>query len=82
MMRRRAARHEDLNTNEKGETMKVHGKDDECVGDGICAELCPEMFKMERDLAIAKKGDVPQELEDLVRKAAESCPVDAMFLDE
>jgi ferredoxin len=37
---------------------------------------------MEGDLATVKKEDVPKELEDLVRKAAESCPVDAMFLDE
>jgi ferredoxin len=62
--------------------MKVRVKDDECVGDGVCAELCPEIFKMEGDLAVVKKEDVPPELEDLVRKAAESCPVDAMFLDE
>jgi ferredoxin len=62
--------------------MKVQVKDDECVGDGMCAELCPEIFKMEGDLAIVKKEDVPPELEDLVRKAAASCPVDAMFLDE
>ena len=62
--------------------MKVRVNDDECVGDGMCAELCPEIFKMEGDLAVVKKEDVPPELEDLVRKAAESCPVDAMFLDE
>jgi ferredoxin len=62
--------------------MKVRVNDDECVGDGVCAEICPEIFKMEGDLAVVKKEDVPPELEDLVRKAAESCPVDAMFLDE
>jgi ferredoxin len=62
--------------------MKVRVNGDDCVGDGVCAELCPEIFKMEGDLAVVKKEDVPPELEDLVRKAAESCPVDAMFLDE
>ena len=62
--------------------MKVRVNNDECVGDGMCAELCPEIFKMEGDLATVKNEDVPKELEDLVRKAAESCPVDAMFLDE
>ena len=62
--------------------MKVRVNDDDCVGDGSCAELCPDIFKMEGDLAIVRKEDVPQELEDLVREAAESCPVDAIVIDE
>jgi ferredoxin len=62
--------------------MRVRVNDDDCVGDGSCAELCPDIFKMEGDLAIVRKEDVPQELEDLVREAAESCPVDAIVIDE
>jgi ferredoxin len=62
--------------------MKVHINDEECVGDGSCAELCPEIFKMEGDLAVVKKEQVPEELEDLVREAAETCPVDAIEIDE
>jgi len=42
--------------------MKVRVNDDECVGDGVCAELCPEIFKMEGDLAVVKKEDVPRNL--------------------
>jgi len=62
--------------------MKVRVNDDDCVGDGVCAEVCPEVFKMEGDKAIVKKEDVPPELEDLIRRASESCPADAIFLDE
>jgi ferredoxin len=62
--------------------MKVRVNDDDCVGDGSCAELCPDIFKMEGDLAIVRREDVPQELEYLVREAAESCPVDAIVIDE
>jgi ferredoxin len=62
--------------------MKVRVNDDECVGDGSCAELCPDIFVMEGDLAIVRKENVPMEFEDLVREAAESCPVDAIIIDE
>ncbi len=61
--------------------MKVSVNDD-CVGDGVCAEVCPEVFKMEGDQCVVKKESVCPELEDLIRKAAQSCPVDAIFLDE
>ena len=62
--------------------MKAPVDDEERVGGGKCAQVSPEIPKMEGDPAIVKKEGVSAELEDLVRKAAEPCPVDAMFLDE
>ena len=62
--------------------MKVRVDEDACVGDGTCAEMCPEVFEMEGDLAIVKLDRVPDELEDAVREAADHCPVEAIIIDE
>ena len=32
--------------------MKAKIDNDACVGDGPCAEMCPEVFVMEGDLAV------------------------------
>lgn len=65
-----------------GEAMRVMVDADECVGDGVCIEICPQIFKMVGDLAVVRKEAVPQELEDLCREAAEACPADAIMIDE
>jgi ferredoxin len=62
--------------------MKVRVDEDVCVGDGSCAEICPEVFRIDGDLSMIKVSRVPEELEDLVREAAESCPVEAIMIDE
>ena len=62
--------------------MKVSVDQELCVGDGTCAEICPEVFKMQDDLAVTKIDEVPEELEDSCREAAESCPVEAISIEE
>ncbi len=62
--------------------MKVRVDEDLCVGDGTCAEICPQVFKMVGDLATVKTERVDDAVEHLVREAAESCPVEAIMLDE
>ena len=38
--------------------MKVWIDQDLCTGDGLCAEICPEVFVMQNDgLAYVKEGD-------------------------
>lgn len=38
--------------------MKVWIDQDLCTGDGLCAEICPEVFVMKNDgLAYVKEGD-------------------------
>ncbi|HEY3277201.1 MAG TPA: ferredoxin [Syntrophorhabdaceae bacterium] len=62
--------------------MKVRVDGDACVGDGSCAETCPEIFVMEGDLAVVKTEKVPEDLEDAVREASDACPVEAILIDE
>ena len=62
--------------------MKVHVDPDLCVGDETCVEICPEIFEMEGDVAVAKMEEVPEELEGKCKEAAESCPVEAILIEE
>jgi ferredoxin len=74
--------------------MRVWIDQDLCVGNGICEEICPEVFQLTdgaiayvRDGArlLAKGQDgianVPREFEQSVVDAAEECPAECIYLD-
>jgi ferredoxin len=62
--------------------MKVRVDEETCVGDETCVEVCPEIFEMKGDVAVAKMENVPKELEGKCKEAAESCPVEAIIIEE
>lgn len=62
--------------------MKVRVDEDLCVGDGSCAEVCPEVFEMQGDLAVVRVETVPESVEDICREAADGCPVEAIIIEE
>ena len=62
--------------------MKVRVDGEACVGDETCVEICPEIFEMQGDVAVAKMEEVPEELEGSCKEAAESCPVEAILIEE
>jgi ferredoxin len=62
--------------------MKVHVDKETCVGDETCVEVCPEVFEMDGDVAVAKMEAVPKNLEAKCKEAAESCPVEAIVIEE
>jgi ferredoxin len=63
--------------------MKVRVDAGVCAGFGVCLGLCPEVFELHDDgYAIVRVDEVPQELEDAVRKAASQCPSRAISLSE
>jgi len=50
-----------------------------CIGCGLCADTCPEVFSMMDDgFAHPIADPVPHEEYDCVREAAEICPVEAI----
>jgi len=49
-----------------------------CEGCETCVEICPDVFSMEGETAVAIDGDIPSEHEDAAEEAAESCPVEAI----
>lgn len=53
-----------------------------CLGHGLCAELLPERIRLDEwGYPIVEPGEVPPELEDLARRAADACPTLALLLE-
>lgn len=56
---------------------------DGCIGDGICADTCPEVFEIGDDgLAHVISEEVPAGAEDRAREAADACPVVVIEITE
>lgn len=54
-----------------------------CIGDGICADICPEVFEMQDDnLAHVINEEPDESLHDRVREAADACPTSAISVHE
>ena len=62
--------------------MRVRVDEEVCVGDETCVEVCPEVFEMKGDVAVAKMKEVAEEFEGACKEAAESCPVEAILIEE
>ena len=58
----------------------------DCIGNGVCAEVCPEMFVIENGLAYLREQRdgavvVPAAIEAAVIEAAECCPTECIFIE-
>ncbi len=77
--------------------MKVWIDQDLCTGDGLCEEICPQVFTLGDDGLAYVKDDgqvlddpggaeglakVPTDYEDAVREASEDCPGECIFVEE
>lgn len=63
--------------------MRVRIDKDLCIGCEACIDICPEVIEMQDDIAICKiEDDIPEELEEAVREAAEACPSEAIEIEE
>ena len=63
--------------------MKVIVNQDACIGCGACCAICDEVFDIDEEgLSVAKEEDVPENLEESVRDAADSCPTSAIEVEE
>ena len=73
--------------------MKVSIDHEECIACGACYADCPDFFE-EDDEGMSQVleayrvdgnpavGQVPEDQEDCVREAAESCPVECISIEE
>lgn len=73
--------------------MKVWIDHKECVGNGVCAEIAPDVFEFDGHLAYARNADgdlmsggapvqVRRGREDAVLDAAEECPVACIHVED
>ncbi len=62
--------------------MKAIVDPDECTGCELCVDICPDVFEMKGDLAVAKVEEVQSGAEESCRQSAEDCPVEAIKIDK
>jgi len=58
--------------------MRVTVDEETCIGCGLCAETCPEVFEMNDDKARVKVDEVTEDVIDSCKEAVENCPVEAI----
>lgn len=62
--------------------MKATVDEDLCAGCGPCEDICPEVFEIAAGMAHVKADPVPPQAEDTCREAMETCPAEAIFIEE
>lgn len=62
--------------------MKAVVDQETCIGCELCPSICPEVFQMEGDKAVVIADPVPDQAEETARQAADSCPTDAIAIEE
>ncbi len=54
-----------------------------CIGCGLCAGICPEIYTMDEDgKSVASDEVIPDALEGEATDAMHQCPVDAISMSE
>ncbi len=62
--------------------MRARVIEEDCIGDGSCADICPQVFEMRDDgLAHVIADPVPADAENRCREACEACPTDAIEIE-
>jgi ferredoxin len=62
--------------------MRVRVDEETCIGCGLCADTCPEVFEMNDDKLRVKVDKVPEDVAETCREAAENCPVEAIQIEK
>ncbi len=63
--------------------MTVWVEIDLCDGCGPCADICPDVFELnEEGIAAVKVNEVAADVQEACREAAESCPTEAISIEE
>ena len=61
--------------------MKVVIDQEGCIGCGLCAGTCPEVFQMNDD-NIAEVHTQPDKVTETVQEAVDGCPVQVISIEE
>ncbi len=56
---------------------------EECLGDGICADECPEVFEISDDgLAVVINENPGEDLREACQNAADECPAEIIIVED
>ena len=67
----------------KSTRMRVEVNKKACCAYGLCAEICPEVYKLdENGMAYVESEWVPEGLEELAREGAMACPQLALKVED
>lgn len=62
--------------------MKAKVDRETCIGCGMCASTCPDVFSMDdEDKAVAINADIPENSLDTAKEAEQDCPVTAIKIN-
>ena len=53
-----------------------------CTGCGLCESTCPEVFRMEDNVAVVFANPVPDAAVEACKQTAQDCPVEAISIEE
>lgn len=66
----------------KAKVLRVTADRDRCCGYGLCAQFCPQIYKLdENGLVYLDSDTVPPELEEEAREGAAACPAEALAVE-
>ena len=55
---------------------------EECIGCGLCQDICPEVFRLDEEEMVAKVIKPQGGPENLIQDAVDSCPVSCIHWKE
>jgi ferredoxin len=55
---------------------------DTCIGCELCPSICPDIFEMKDDKAVAKNISIAQSIKETAIEARDNCPVAAINITD
>jgi len=72
-----------MSTHGKTPALRVIVDRSRCCGYGLCAQLCPEVYKLdENGLVYVETEFIPGGLEEEAKEGAAACPAEALVVEE
>jgi len=60
----------------------VYIMEQDCQGCGLCEDICPEVFRLNKETEVAEVIVPEGGPDDLIQEAIDSCPAECIFWEE